>query len=174
MGSRGLASSQHFAGRRAYMRIFFPMALMPLSCSYQCNGRLFSCFPVHHVMKGHLPKSSVRALQTSPISRLFWCATAGQERLYVTAAPSTRRHARHPITTKAITAERHWSPPTTNGRTSNLNGNVAWKEQLISRDEDNFTRSKGEREYCSYHILPKVTSSPLPAVGYLAEASCIW
>ena len=60
------------------------------------------------------------------------------------AAPSTRRHARHPITTKAITAERHWSPPTTNGRRTFLNGNIAWKEQLISRDEDDLPRSKGE------------------------------
>ncbi|CAK0746395.1 hypothetical protein CVIRNUC_001689 [Coccomyxa viridis] len=68
---------------------------------------------------------------------------AGPERLYVTAAPSARRHAKRPITSKALIAERHWSPPTTNGRTSFLNGNVAWKEQLISRDEDDFAGSNG-------------------------------
>ena len=83
-----------------------------------------------------------------------YLVTAGPERLYVTAAPSARRHAKRPITSKALIAERHWSPPTTNGRTSFLNGNVAWKEQLISRDEDDFAGSNGEQaEYYSYHLL---------------------
>lgn len=39
-------------------------------------------------------------------------------------------------TIQAIITERSWSPPSTSGRVNNLNGNIAWKEQLISRDEE--------------------------------------
>ena len=67
MGSRGLASSQHLAGLRAYQKTLLDRAQPPLICSLDGNGRLFSCFPVHHVMEGQLPESTVRALQVWPI-----------------------------------------------------------------------------------------------------------
>lgn len=45
----------------------------------------------------------------------------------------TQRSSR---TVQAVITERSWSPPSTSGRVNNLNGNIAWKEQLISRDEE--------------------------------------
>lgn len=66
---------------------------------------------------------------------------AGQEpffsksgRIFLTPA-GAQRASRQTILTEAIATERQWSPPTTNGRIPSLNGNVAWKEQLISREE---------------------------------------
>jgi hypothetical protein len=41
------------------------------------------------------------------------------------------------VKVEAIAAERRWSPPSTNGRVKDaiLNGNVAWKEQLITPEK---------------------------------------
>jgi hypothetical protein len=47
-----------------------------------------------------------------------------------------QRASRQSVLTESVATERRWTPPGTNGRATNLNGNIAWKEQLISRDEE--------------------------------------